>query len=63
MRTSEGYASNDRHAKTTSSPGSHVIWMREARTPTEPVPKLTSSALTPTRCARACVNSDDAMSG
>ena len=58
-----GYASNDRHANTTSSPGSQVAATSWPSTPTEPGPSASRPAGTSSRCARAAVSADTAMSG
>src|SRR6478672_4150491 len=58
-----GYASKERQAWTTSSPGSQVAAITWPRTPTEPVPVAMCSAGTPKLWARASVRSVTAMSG
>ncbi len=58
-----GYASNDLHAKTTSSPSPQVAAMSCASTPTEPGPVEMRSAGTSRRSARARVSAVTAMSG
>ncbi len=58
-----GYASNDRQAKTTSSPGSHVAAMSWPSTPTDPGPRASRPAGTASRSASAAVSVDTAMSG
>ena len=58
-----GYASNERHAYTTSSPASHVAWMICPSTPTLPVPVAMCDGSTPTASAMAAVSSVTAMSG
>ena len=58
-----GYASNDRHAKTTSSPASHVAAMICPSTPTDPGPNASRSAGTSRRSARAAVSDPTPMSG
>ena len=58
-----GYASNDRQANTTSSPGSQVAAMSWPSTPTDPGPSASRSAGTSSRSASAAVRLATAMSG
>ena len=58
-----GYASKDRHAKTTSSPASHAAWTTWARTATEPVPVAMQSAETLRARPRRSRSRATAMSG
>ena len=58
-----GYASNERHAKTISSPASQAAPMICARTPVEPGPTTTWSASRPTKAAMAALTSVFVMSG
>ena len=58
-----GYASKERHAKTTSSPSSHTARMIWEATSTEPLPKLTEEGSTPQRLATASVTAWQVMSG
>src|SRR5690606_29297938 len=61
--TAIGYASNDRHGYTTSSPSCTTVWSTCASTATEPLPTTTSSAPTPRWSASASVSSVAYMSG
>ncbi len=63
IATTIGYASKERHAYTTSSPGSHVDWMIWASTPTEPVPVAICSRGTARWAASASVRAVTPMSG
>ena len=54
-----GYASNDRQANTTSSPGSQVAAMSCPSTPTDPGPSASRSAGTSSRAASAAVRVGD----
>ncbi|GAA4805421.1 hypothetical protein GCM10023353_05350 [Tomitella cavernea] len=58
-----GYASNERHAKTTSSPGAQVACTSCWHRPTEPQPTATLPGGTPARAASREVNSAAPLSG
>ncbi len=58
-----GYASKERQAKITSSPGPAVARISDWATPTEPVPVAMCSTGTPKRCASSSVSPETAMSG
>ncbi|CAM5500760.1 hypothetical protein SAURM35S_06588 [Streptomyces aurantiogriseus] len=58
-----GYASKDRQAKITSSPGPAVDWSNCWATPTEPVPVARWEAGTPKRSESSFTRPVHAMSG
>lgn len=63
IRTSEGYASKDRHAKTTSSPSPATAWMSWAAISTDPAPTVTWAGSTAYRAASASRTAEALMSG